>query len=240
MGIFDWFVVSKKQPATQVPETTEKPLYGLPTGSEGPSNTDLASKIVAAMEEKGYEIFRGHGEVNIVYIEGMSTDASINDDAPDRFNDLRLILRFDRGKPTIVGMWEATTEPGKYWTHSRMNPKGAARIAFGQYTAWIVGVHNGDHEALVQRASPVTVHRDDNEDYIRPGDAVDTGWFGINQHHGYNLPRSSVGRASAGCLVGRSVQGHENFMRIVKSDPRYKKDRKFAFTATILPAEAVV
>ena len=243
MGLFDWIwsnSVSEKVPATYLPGTPEKPLYGLPIGSVGPSNTDLASRIVDTMRKKGYLVFTEPGEVNIVYVEGMDVDGGINDDAPDRFNDLRLILRFDRGQPTIVGMWEATTEPGKYWTHNRMNPKGTARIAFGQYTAWIVGIHNGNHEGLVQRAGPVTVHRDTDENYIRPGDPMDTGYFGINHHHGYDLPKDQIGRASAGCLVGRSISGHQDFMRYVKSDPRYKRNPKFAFTATILPASEVL
>lgn len=244
MGIFDWFtrpvVVTEKQPGRIPTPHAFKRISELPTGSEGPSNSDLASRIIAAMEAKGYEISRNPGEINIVYIEGMSTDGTVNDDAPDRFNDLRLILRFDRGQPTIVGMWEATTEPGRFWTHNRMNPKGTARIAFGQYTAWIVGIHNGNHEGLVQRAGTVTVHRDTDENYIRPGDPMDTGYFGINHHHGYDLPKSEIGRASAGCLVGRSISGHQNFMRYVKSDPRYQRNPKFVFTATIMPAGEVV
>jgi hypothetical protein len=169
----------------------------------------------------------------------MGPDGAVNDDAPNRFNDARFVIRFVEDKPVIAGAWDATTEPGKYWTENRMNPKGAARIAFGQYRAWQVGIHNSHHEALVQTGGPVTVHRDDNEDYIRPGDKTDTGYFGINLHHGYDLPRDDLGRSSAGCLVGRTVAGHQDFMRLVKSDPRYLADRHFVFTATILPADGV-
>jgi hypothetical protein len=124
-----------------------------------------------------------------------------------------------------------------------MNPKGAARIAFGQYTAWQTGVHrsreSGGHEALVQVA-PVTVHRDLDKDYRREGDARDTGLFGINQHWGYDLPRDDLGNSSAGCLVGRTKAGHRAFMALVKTDKRYLADRNHRFTTTVLPASAVL
>lgn len=200
----------------------------------------LPRAIVKAMEDKGYPIDKGEGEVNIVYLEGCDVDGSLNDDAPDRFNDTRICLSFVEGNPVVLGAWEATTEPGKYWTQNRMNPLGAARIRFGHYKAWIVGLHNGDHEALVQRKGTVTVHRDDNEDFLRAGDVLQTGYFGINQHHGYDNPKNSLGRSSAGCLVGRSIKGHREFMKIVTSDPRYRRDPNFVFSTTIMDARDVV
>ena len=100
-----------------------------------------------------------------------------------------------------------------------MNPKGAARIAFNQYKAWSVGTHRASspqgHEALVQTA-PVAVYRDLNKDFKRPGDRVDTGLFGINQHWGYDAPMGDLGTTSAGCLVGRTKNGHRQFMALVK------------------------
>ena len=63
-----------------------------------------------------------------------------NDDRPNHFNDLRIIIAFNEAfRPVIEGIYLATTEPGFYYTDNPMNAKGAARIAFGQYTAWQVG-----------------------------------------------------------------------------------------------------
>jgi hypothetical protein len=119
-----------------------------------------------------------------------------------------------------------------------MNPKGAARIAFGQYRAWAVGRHGNSepHEALIQ-VGAVKVHRDYNKDFIRTDDCIEEGLFGINQHYGYDLPRSDIGLASAGCLVGRTRVGHRDFMRIIKSDRRYQENKNFIFTATIIPGD---
>jgi lysozyme family protein len=204
---------------------------------------DLAGKIVAAMRAKGFRVDSDEGHLNIVYVEGMNVDGTPNDNAPNHFNDLRAVIRFMDGKPVIAGAWEGTTEPSRRWTQDPMNPKGAARIAFGQYTAWQTGVHRpregGGHEALVQVA-PVTVHRDLDKDYKRDGDARDTGLFGINQHCGYDLPRNDLGNSSAGCLVGRTKAGHRAFMALVKTDKRYLADRSYRFTTTILPAGAVL
>src|SRR5262249_33063880 len=140
----------------------------------------------------------------------------------------------------IVGLWEATTEPGKRYVVNPINSKGAARIAFGQYTAWQVGLHRNDHEALIQTGGPVTLFRDANKDNKRDGDAQDTGFFGINQHWGYDLPASDIGGASAGCLVGRTTAGHREFMAVVKSDPRYISNHAFVFSTAIIPASEIV
>jgi lysozyme family protein len=209
-----------------------------PTESGHAVRGDLAGEIVAAMRAKGYRIDSDEGHLNIVYVECMNVDGTPNDNAPNQFNDLRAVIRFVGGKPVIAGAWEGTTEPSRRWTQEPMNPKGAARIAFGQYTAWQTGVHH-DHEALVQVA-PVTVHRDLDKDYRRDGDARDTGLFGINQHWGYDLPRNDLGNSSAGCLVGRTKAGHRAFMALVKTDKRYLADRNHRFTTTVLPAGAVL
>ena len=190
------------------------------------------------MERKGYQVDRGPGEVNIVYVEGMNPDGTANADEANKWNDLRLLIRFEGGAPRIIGEWAATTEPGRYWTENPMSPLGAARIEFGQYKSWQVGMHRNNHEALVQTGGEVTVCRDLNKDGQRTGDKRQTGEFGINQHWGYDLPE--VEKASAGCLVGQSKDGHRQFMALVKSDPRYQANRKYVFATAVLPESEVL
>ena len=197
---------------------------------------DLASRIVKYMQLKKYEIFQGIRQYNIVYIEGMSADGSLNNDAPNSFNDRRTVLQIVDGVPAIVANWEATTEPGHHYTYRPMNPAGAARIKFGQYKAWQVGIHGTTdrHEALVQTGGEVTVHRDFNKDFQRTGDKLDTGYFAINQHWGYDLPYNNVYYASAGCLVGRARQGHREFMSLIKKDRRFQLNNRYIFYATVI------
>ena len=87
--------------------------------------------------------------------------------------------------------------------------------------------------------APVTVFRDLNKDYKRPGDKPDSGLFGINQHWGYDASESNLGRSSAGCLVGRSTSGHKDFMKLVKKDARFMANRGYRFMTAILPANEV-
>lgn len=192
-------------------------------------------RIIEYCHSNNYKLFTSEGEKNIIYVEGMDVDGIINADEPNQFNDVRLVLSH---KLSLLGNWSATCEPGRWYTDRPMNKNGAARIAFGQYRAWRVGAHgNSDpHEALVQ-VEKVKVFRDLNKDGLRTGDRTETGLFGINQHWGYDLPATNIGRASAGCLVGRTRQGHREFMNIVKSDVRYQSDRQFIFTTTIIPGD---
>lgn len=202
----------------------------------------FTERILAYMRLKGYEIATGAGEVNIVYIEGCDADGRPNADRIDEFNDLRIVITHDgAGLPQMILCEPATTEPGRAPTLSQAARRrgGVARIAFGQYKAWMVGYHQGrkDHPALVQ-VRPVTVLRDYNQDGKRPGDAPDTGLFGINQHG--TSPRykgKTVGNFSAGCSVGQVWTRHLYFVGLCKADPRYQADSEFIFTATYIDGD---
>jgi len=223
MGILDPPADGVAGPETRLAMQQQEAAVSVDTSAK-----NLATAVWRAMENKGYWIARVPGYVNIAYVENSS--------GPNQFNDLRVAFTVRGGAPFLIGKWEATTEPGRYYTDHPMNPKGAARIAFGQYKAWKVGIHAGSHEALVQ-CGPLRVHRDLNGDYSRVGDAEETGSsFGINQHWGYDLPKDDIGKASAGCLVGRTRAGHRRFMAILKQDPRYIANPKYRFMTAILAA----
>ena len=208
------------------------------------NTASLAGRIVKAMREQGHWLNRHPQCVNIVYVEGMNLDGSKNDNAPNEFNDLRLLLRINRsGNPIIADAWEGTTEPGRFFTVGpQANKDGAARIAFGQYKSWSVGVHRAGspsaHEALVQVA-PIDIFRDLNEDFQRTGDKRFTGIFQINQHWGFDLPKTDIRNASAGCLVGRTKAGHRSFLLQCKSDPRFVANQGYRFMTAVLPAQQI-
>jgi len=231
-NLFGWFGGTKPAPVPTTP--TPSPVKPVPH-QEAP--LDFAGKIIKAMKAHNCVVTEKDDEVNIVYIDGVNRDGTKNKNDPNAFDDARLLISFRAGKPVIIGAWEAVTSTAKYYTEHRINSKGAARIAWGQQTAWQVGMHHGKQEALVQTGGKVSVYRDDDEDYSREGDDLDTGWFGINQHGGYDFPHNDVKTASAGCLVGRMVDGHEDFMRLVKTDARYRKDHKYVFSTTVMPVD---
>ncbi|WP_242043434.1 peptidoglycan-binding domain-containing protein [Leptolyngbya sp. FACHB-671] len=225
--------------------TAEKLLRAKPVSNSQVNNfqisNSLASRVIQYMQRKNYKIFHGNQRYNIVYIEGMDLDGTLNNDKPNAFNDLRLVIEIVNGVPKLVGKWEATTEPGKKYTLKPMSVRGAARIKFGQYKAWQMGFHRRDkrHPALVQ-AGKIPVHRDLNKDYSRAGDLVEIGLFGVNQHHGYSASRNDVGGHSAGCLVGRSIEEHNQFIKLIKRDQRYLANRAYMFETTIIPGDELV
>jgi hypothetical protein len=170
-------------------------------------------------------------EFNIVYLEGVNINGVLNSDAPDMFNDVRAVFNPTR----CLDCWQATSEPGRWYTDFPLNWLGAFRIAFGFHDrAWEIGIHGNSepHEALVQ-VSEVAGYRDYNKDMIRTGDQRVVGVYGINQHHGYDLPPNSIGQASAGCLVGRTRFGHQQFMQFCRNSGLTR------FSTIVLPADKV-
>lgn len=186
-----------------------------------------SSKIIKYCQTKGYPIT----DFNIIYIEGCNINGRLNDDEPNQFNDVRAVFN----KTKCLDCWQATCEPGSWYTHTPMNPNGAFRIAFGFHKqAWEIGIHGNSepHEALVQ-VGEVRGFRDYNQDFMRPGDEEVYGHYGINQHWGYDMPPDNIGQASAGCLVGRSRFGHQQFMQFCKnSGKRY-------FDTLVLPGNEI-
>lgn len=203
---------------------------------------DFASKIIKYMQLRNYWIAKLPGFLNIVYVEGANADGQPNADKSNEFNDRRMVIAIESGKPAIVFNVLGTTEPGEFFTKNPMNAGGAARIAFGQYKAWRVGFHNAGrpsrHEALVQ-VGEITVHRDLNKDGKRTGDKLDVGsGFAINQHWGFDMPVNNIGKASAGCLVGRTKAEHKEFMKLIKTDPRFSKaSNGYSFMTTVIAGD---
>lgn len=225
----------------------ETPPSVVPKPEVDLTKNNLEARIIRYMLKMNYRVSVGPQRYNIVYVEGMDADGSLNSDAPNHFNDRRLVIEIPNEVPILRQNWEGTTEPGTAYTLNPMKGRakefGAARIAFGQYKAWKVGTHWGSgaepHEALEQ-VSPVSVYRDKNKDFIRKGDFLDTGMFDINQHYGFDYPRNDIGYAGAGCLVGRTRQGHRDFMALIKQDKRYQLNKEYRFVTTIIPGDDLV
>lgn len=197
----------------------------------------LAGRIATAMLKKGYWLCRHPKAVNIIYVEGMDVNGNSNANTPNHFNDLRTVLCIDeKGEPWLAGCWDATSEPGRYYTQNPMDgTPGVARIALGQFKAWVVGKHKQTQPALVQ-AAPLFIYRDLNKNYRRDeGERVSIGST-INQHSGYGSTVNNIGKASAGCLVGRTIEGHNEFMALCYQDPRYLASNGYRFMTAVLEA----
>lgn len=200
---------------------------------------DFAGKVVKAMAKRGDWVCRHPDCINIVYVDGYDTSGAPNENAHNKFDDVRLVVRIEQnGDPVIQAAWEATTEPGTFYVKTqKLNVEGAAHIIAGQYKAWNVGIHKAGspsaHEALVQMRD-IRISRDKDEDFSQVGDKTFVGMFGINQHWGFDFTREDVRTASAGCMVGRTKTGHRQFMTLVKADPRFVVNRAYLFMTSVL------
>jgi hypothetical protein len=197
---------------------------------------DLASKIIRYMQREKYFISRGPKRFNIVYLEGCDRNGTPNEDKLDDWNDRRILIEIaDYQRPLIIGNWLATTEPGAFYTFNPLNPEGAFRIAFGQYRAWVFGRHGRTQYPALVQAGRVAGYRDKNKDGLRTGDPFVAGeYFGINQHHGWDMVM--IGPGSAGCLVGQSIEEHERFLDLLRGDLRYQVNPNYIWYTTIIDA----
>jgi hypothetical protein len=50
-------------------------------------------------------------------------------------------------------------------------------------------------------------------------------------------PRHDIGKWGAGCLVGRTKEGHDEFMTLIMKDWRYKLNPNYMFLATIIAGD---
>lgn len=207
------------------------------------SSTRLAKRILRYMHRKGYWIARAPDMFNIVYVEGVDPDGRPNADVFNEWNDRRIVIRIaPGGQPEMLVNDQATTEPGRFYTLNPLNPMGAARIAFGQYKAWVDGFHKGTQPSLVQ-AGPLRLHRDRNRDGKRStSDPIDIGSaFGINQHStGRDFTPAFIDKFSAGCLVGRRYRWHLSFMQIIRQDFRYVMNKSYVFMTTVINGEELM
>jgi hypothetical protein len=203
----------------------------------------LAGRIAAALAARGDWLCRHPDCVNIVYVEGMNELGRKIPRRPDAFDDLRLLLRIGAGgRPEIAGAWGATTASGRPAVEGPAEPQGAPRLTLGTHRGWVLGRTaigtELEQEALVQ-VLPLAVTRDANRDFRRAGDAGERGLFLIDQHGGLDAPRERVGGVGAGCLVGRSQDGHRRFMELLRQDARWRANAAHLFATSILAAEAL-
>lgn len=200
-------------------------------------DTMLVFSVAQRMQRDGFYINRGLG-INTVYVEGVDQDGTLNKDRPDEWNDLCIWFTVaQNGCVRFLGKDKCTTEPGRFYTINPLNNKGAARIAFGQYKAWTLGMHKQIQPALVQAAA-LKVHRDTDRSMTRSqADTIQiVTAAGINQHTtGPRVQAALVGKYSAGCLVKWDYDIHLAWLNQSKQDYRFRNNTLYTFVACIIP-----
>jgi len=181
-------------------------------------------ETIDALKKKGYKIFEGLFQLNIVGIRSA-------DMTPNVFNDRLLVFwkDVDLSSPFKEKVWKITTDPGLYWLKNPSNVKGTAILFPGQYEdVYAIDLHNKKYPALCQRLGDVKVYRDSNKDNRYDPDKTEIGRFGINIHKaGSNS--SQVDKWSAGCQVFQKEKDFNDFMNLCKKH-RAIHGNKFTYT----------
>ncbi len=162
------------------------------------TKTDFTyDKVKAIMLKKGYSFTLAEGQLNMIGIRSSMRQV-------DNWDDFFCLLWIENGKKMIWVNDNFTTDPGIYYMQTKLlNPEGCGILAEGQHKhCWNIGLHGANkYEAFVQTGGPVKAYRDRNKDSYMDFDpkTIKSGWYGCNQHHGYDS--SKVNNNSAMCQV---------------------------------------
>lgn len=202
-----------------------------------PSGT-LAQRVYQCCLSRDYQLDQREGALNIIGVEGLDIKGNKISDTPDGWNDVIILLEFKGNNPQIKAIYQATTEPGAYYTRNPLNNQGAARLQLGrQKGIWSVGKHRG-YEALSQ-TGPATLVRDKNRNHLRDDKETVEWWRGVNLHTTKTTGwRGSVGRFigqwSAGCVVIKDPNQFLSFMQAIKGSLQYRQNKGHKFDFTLL------
>ena len=179
--------------------------------------------ILQSVKDAGFAVFE-----SVDYDMNIIGERNPNGE-PDRFDDWIHVCYLEGGS----WQWHAykcTTDAGLYYLR---NGNTAILIHDRQYRgAYMLGLHRGQYEALVQRGNEVCVWRDRNADNVHDyGQNEECGYFGINIHRASRIVASqSVDQYSAGCQVIQDPDEYEHFIALCKLQPQHTGYDKFSYT----------
>lgn len=193
-------------------------------------------QVKTAVVSKGYRWFEnGDYNLNIVGIRNSDTGNRVT----NKFDDCICVSHKERGE-WVHRCYNATTDPGKHWLRTLLNPRGTAILVPGQYRGvYQIGKHQGRYNALVQRKS-VKVYRDGDRDmeYDTNNRTIQEGLFGINIHRASSSTVSKlIDKWSAGCQVLASPFDYSEFMTKVNQSAKVWGN---SFTYTLIESKDIV
>ena len=184
-------------------------------------------ELLKKAQDLGYKVFTsGDYNLNLIGVRAAEQE-------PNKFCDSFNIIY----KKNDVWIWEKypfTSIAGSYWLLNPSRVTGTAILKHDmQYRGlWILGLHQGRYEALVQQGNECTVWRDDNQDIIADYEGPEeTGYFGINCHRANEHRESEiVERWSAGCQVFANPSHFSRLISLAKSQVEAGQGSKFSYT----------
>lgn len=188
-----------------------------------PLAPDAYPHILTRVKEAGFTVFE-----SIDYDMNIIGERNPNGEV-DRFDDW-IHLCYLEGGSWQWHAYKCTTDAGLYYLR---NGNTAILIHNRQYRgAYMLGLHRGQYEALVQRGNEVCVWRDRNADNVHDyGQNEECGYFGINIHRASRIVASqSVDQYSAGCQVIQDPDEFKQFIALCKLQARHTGYDRFSYT----------
>lgn len=245
LKFFEIFAASDKEP-DGIPDKNSFDFFMSKSSDPAPIKASgIAKKITDFYEKNQWYISRGTDTFNVLFIEDITKDWKPHNGTLDKWDDLCVVWQCQHnGTANIIKVWDkVTTEPGRFYTVNPCNINGAARIAFGQYKAYMIGTHGSSRRTMHQgfrEELPILVHRDLNKDGKRTGDKIQKGVFYCNWHSTIGGNLNSIGRWSAGCSVFQDMGNFKEFLNLLKTDRRYQHDNGYAFIGAYAAGDEIV
>jgi hypothetical protein len=177
-------------------------------------------QIEKMFSEKGFKFFKGNLNINLFAIrKHVNTNV---------FDDEFFIAYEEDGQKKVIS-YPCTTESGKFYLNSPMNPKGTAIMVPGQYrSAYSFGMHQGKYECLRQEKA-IKYWRDNDKDgeHDLSGKVYEEIAY-TNIHHA-GVDSKSVDKWSAGCIVFKNLANFNSMMELAHKSAKVYGD-KFTFT----------
>jgi hypothetical protein len=182
-------------------------------------------EILQEVKDRGYKIYTGAYELNIIGVRNSTTE-------PSKFDDQIHVIYKDDNNNWHHFASSATTDPGTYWLQHPLKEAGTAILCEGQYEGcYQVGLHKGQYKALIQ-SRPVRILRDYDRSATLDfyNGTLETGMFGINIHRASEGGTSLIAdKASAGCQVYANAKDFDMLMQLCELH-RAKHGNSFTYT----------
>jgi len=193
-------------------------------------------QVENAVKSKGYRWFeKGDYNLNIVGIRNSSFDDKIT----NKFDDL-ITVSYKVNNKWLFKAYNATTDPGKYYSENLLNKNGVAILVPDQYLgSHKIGPHGRSRYTALRQAKPLRVYRDKNKDQIFDlvEENIQEGIFWINIHRATKWGTSKqIDKFSAGCQVIASNSDFEEFMNLCHTSAKIWGD---SFTYTLIESDDI-
>ena len=189
-----------------------------------------AQAVALAVAAKGWLVFRGDHDLNLVALRAVPGTV-------DAFDDLLCVFYGVTGEPWTFRAFRCTTDPGKPSLEAPKRADGTAQVAVGQHRgAYSFGKHHDTYECLVP-TQPIPVVRYRTLADFEAGKGTPSTSTTTQIHHASGShPSTIVGAYSEGCIVLSDPDDFAAFMALCHGQVTAGNGRFFSLSVLPWPS----